>query len=77
MPMVNLLTTLLFAGCAVFLAIRTGAAERLKRNTPDCRNVRRLIQLDTISVAVMLLLGLLLLSGAVYRVGWEHMPVFG
>lgn len=74
---VNLGVAALFCGVAAFLAWRVRVLAAVGRAHRDCPAVRRLFLLETISNALMLALGGVLLSGAAYRVLSEGKAVFG
>ncbi|MGR3313986.1 hypothetical protein [Roseovarius indicus] len=74
---INTVMAGVFVSIAVFLAWRTRAVARLRRNHPADPATSSFLRTQLIADLAMTLLGLTLASAAGLRVWLEGMPVFG
>jgi len=75
--LINLVMSAAFACCAAFLTWRTWTVEGMRRRHGGSPEVKRLLVSDAISATAVLLIGTFCLAAAIYRVWFEHVPVFG
>lgn len=74
---VNAVMAMVFTCCAVFFLWRTNTVETLRIAFKGSPELRQFLLVDLISATATLLLGIVLLTGAVFRVWFEGLPVFG
>jgi hypothetical protein len=73
----NMVLALIFLGVSLLLLWRANSVDAARRSMPGNEAIRSLLRVETVSAAVMLLLGVTLLIAAGSRAFGEGVPVFG